>query len=135
MFRAGKCRISAVPSGFYSTVHLTVQCGVQWYLIYNTVQCAMQPRASHTILWTLYSTMCNAVYRPVHQTVILQHNVSYSSVWRRIVFNIQYSAMCNANTSIPYNLPVSSSDGAHGSRDRRGMSVPLRTGLETDDIC
>ena len=76
--RAGKCRISAVPSGFYSTVYLTLQCSVQCIIVYNTVQCAMQTQASHTILWTLYNTMCNAVYRPVHQTVILQHNVSYS---------------------------------------------------------
>ena len=106
MFRVGKCRISAERSEVYSTVYVTVQCGVQWNIIYNTVQCAMQTPASHTRLWTLYSTMCNAVYRPVQHTVILQHSVFYSSVQGTMHYSTQYSAMCNANTSIAYNTIV-----------------------------
>ena len=177
MFRVGKCRISAEPSGFYSTVYFTVQCGVEWYLIYTiqcnvqckhehpiqysghyTIQCAMQYIVQCTRLW-FYSTMyltvqCGVELYLIYNTVqcAMQTRASHTTYLCQVLMvrtGVETDEVCLFHCARDSRQTTfasgkmrgsrervgSSSDGAHGSRDRRGMSVPLRAELETDDIC
>ena len=93
-------------------MHLTVQCSIQCIIVCNTVQSAMQPPASHTKQYYGHCTVQYAMQYIVQcATVCLQCNIQNDKESRTMTF--ASGKVCGSRERVG-----SSSDGAHGSRER-----------------